>query len=83
VSAPTRQGPAFGAGLDSVMVGRGLLLLGFVCLAVVVLTHLPERLRVFPGMGWGLRSSPGHYLGFVSAVLGCAAFDRWHDLDQL
>jgi hypothetical protein len=54
------------------MVGRGLLLLGFVCLAVVVLTHVAEWLRVFPGMGWGLRSSPGHYLDFVSAVLGCA-----------
>ena len=57
--------------LDSVMVGRGLLLVGFVCLAVVVLTHVAEWLRVFPGMGWGLRSSPGHYLNFVSAVLGC------------
>jgi hypothetical protein len=72
VSALTRQGLAFGAGLDSVMVGRGLLLLGFVCLAVVVLTHVAEWLRVFPGMGRGLRSSPGHYLDFVSAVLGCA-----------
>jgi len=57
--------------LDSVMVGRGLLLFGFVCLGVVVLTHVAEWLRVFPGMGWGLRSSPGHYLNFVSAVLGC------------
>jgi uncharacterized membrane protein YdcZ (DUF606 family) len=35
--------------LDSVMVGRGLLLFGFVCLAVVVLTHVAEWLRVFPG----------------------------------
>jgi hypothetical protein len=65
--------PALGCSqLDSVMVGRGLLLLGFVCLAVVVLTHVAEWLRVFPGMGWGLRSSPGHYLDFVSALLGCA-----------
>jgi len=31
------------------MVGRGLLLFGFVCLAVVVLTHVAEWLRVFPG----------------------------------
>jgi hypothetical protein len=37
-----------------------------------VLTHVAEWLRVFPGMGWGLRSSPGHYLDFVSALLGCA-----------
>ena len=35
--------------LDSVMAGRGLLLFGFVCLAVVVLTHVAEWLRVFPG----------------------------------
>ena len=35
--------------LDSVMDGRGLLLFGFVCLAVVVLTHVAEWLRVFPG----------------------------------
>jgi hypothetical protein len=46
------EGPAFRSRLDSVMVGRGLLLLGFVCLAVVVLTHVAEWLRVFPGMGW-------------------------------
>jgi hypothetical protein len=54
------------------MVGRGLLLLGFVCLAVVVLTHVAEWLRLFSGMGWGLPNSPGHYVDFASAVLGCA-----------
>ena len=53
-------------------VGRCLLLLGFVCLTMMVFTHVAERLRLFPGMGWGLSDSPGHYLDFVSAVLGCA-----------
>jgi hypothetical protein len=52
-------------------VGRCLLLLGFVCLTVMVLTHVAERLHVIPGMGWGLPDSPGHYLDFVIALLGC------------
>ena len=51
-------------------VGRWLLLLSFVCLVIVVLTHVAEMLHVFPGMGWGLPDSPGHYLDLVSAVLG-------------
>lgn len=51
-------------------VGRWLLLFGFVCLVIVVLTHVAEMLNVFPGMGWGLPNSPGHYLDLVSAVLG-------------
>jgi hypothetical protein len=51
-------------------VGRCLLLLGFVCLAMAVFTHVAEKLRLFPGMGWGLPDSPGHYLDFVSVVLG-------------
>ena len=54
----------------AVMVGRLLLLLSFVCLVIVVLTHLAEMFHLFPGMGWGLPNSPGHYLDFVSAVLG-------------
>jgi hypothetical protein len=52
--------------------GRCLLLLGFVCLVIVVLTHVAEKLDMLPGMGWGLPNSPGHYLDFVSAVLGSA-----------
>jgi hypothetical protein len=52
-------------------VTRRLLLSGFVCLVIVVLTHIAEMLNVFPGMGWGLPDSPGHYLDLVSAVLGC------------
>jgi hypothetical protein len=55
-----------------VTLGRFLLLLGFVCLAIVVLTHVAEELHMFPGMGWGSPDSPGHYLDFTSAVLACA-----------
>ena len=53
-------------------VGRSLLLFGFACLTVMVFTHVAEGLHFFPGMGWGLPDSPGHYLDFVSAGLGCA-----------
>jgi branched-subunit amino acid transport protein len=53
-------------------VGRSLLLVGFVCLAIAVFTHIAEMLHVFPGMGWGLPHSPGHYLDFTSAALACA-----------
>ena len=53
-------------------VGRCLLLLGFVCQLIVVFAHVAEELHLFPGMGWGLPDSPGHYLDLVSAVLGCA-----------
>jgi hypothetical protein len=51
------------------MVGRCLLLLGFVCLAMMVFTHLAERLRLFSGMGWGLPDSPGHYLDLSAPYL--------------
>ncbi len=51
-------------------VGRCLLFLAFVCLVIIVLTHVAERLHVFPGMGWGLPDSPGHYLDLFSAVFG-------------
>jgi hypothetical protein len=40
------------------------------CFAVVVLTHVAERLHVLPGMGWGLPDSPGHYLDLFGAVCG-------------
>jgi hypothetical protein len=53
-------------------VGRSLLLFGFVCLTVTVLTHIAEGLHLLPIMGWGLPESPGHYLDLVSAVFGCA-----------
>lgn len=51
---------------------RVLLLAGCGCLAIVVLTHVAERLDVLPGMGWGLPDSPGHYLDLVSAISGAA-----------
>jgi hypothetical protein len=50
---------------------RVLQLIGAGCLAVVVFAHVAETLKLFPVMGWGLPSSPGHYLDLVSAVLGC------------
>jgi hypothetical protein len=33
-----------------------------------MLTHVAERLRILPGMGWGLPDSPGHYLDLVCAI---------------
>ncbi len=39
-------------------VGRSLLLVGFVCLAIVVFTHIAETLHVFPGMGWACQTAP-------------------------
>ena len=36
-------------------------------LVLVVLTHVAEGLGLFPGMGWGARNSPGHYLDLGSA----------------
>ncbi len=50
------------------MIARFLLLAGCGCLAVVVLTHVAERLHWFAGMGWGQPSSPGHYLDLFSAI---------------
>jgi hypothetical protein len=55
---------------EAMTVGRWLLVFGFGCLAVVVLTHIAEKLSLFPAMGWGLPDSPGHYLDLTSAVLG-------------
>jgi hypothetical protein len=43
---------------------------GFVCLLIMVLTHVAEAWRVLPGMGWGLPNSPGHYLDLFSAISG-------------
>ena len=45
---------------------------GFGFLAVVVLTHIAEKLNLFPVMGWGLPDSPGHYLDLITTVLGTA-----------
>lgn len=51
---------------------RLLAVLGIAFLIVVVLTHVAERWHFFPGMGWGLPNSPGHYLDLASAILGVA-----------
>ena len=50
---------------------RLLQVIGAGCLVVVVLTHVAEAYKLFPVMGWGLPTSPGHYLDLVSAILGC------------
>jgi hypothetical protein len=51
-----------------------LQLLGAGCLALVVVTHVCEALRLFPWMHWGLEHSVGHYLDFGSAVLALMLF---------
>ena len=50
---------------------RLLQLIGAGCVVVVVLTHVAEAFKLLPIMGWGLPTSPGHYLDLISAVLGC------------
>lgn len=47
-----------------------LALLGAALLTVMVLTHLCEAWRLFPGMGWGREHTAGHYLDQGSAVVG-------------
>ena len=55
--------------------GRALVqLAGATFLIVVVLTHVAEAFGLFPGMGWGLPDSPGHYIDLVSAVAGLILF---------
>jgi len=51
-------------------VTRLLVLGGFLCLLIVVLIHVAEHYQLFPGMGWGLPNSPGHYLDLFSALGG-------------
>ena len=51
-----------------------LQLLGTGGLVVVVLAHVCEALHLFPGMGWGLEASIGHYLDLGSALVGITAF---------
>ena len=59
---------------DAMRVAHWLQLFGFVCLAVLVMSHIAEKLELFPVMGWGLTDSPGHYLNLTIAALGCALF---------
>lgn len=51
-----------------------LQLLGAGCLVVVVVTHVFEALRLIPWMNWGMEHSIGHYIDFVSAILGVTLF---------
>lgn len=51
-----------------------LQLLGAGCFVVVVLTHVAEALQLFPWMHWGMEHSVGHYIDFLSAVLGLTLF---------
>jgi len=62
---------ALSHGKHAVTIWRFLQLLGAVCLVIVVLTHIAEGFQFLPAMGWGLPNSAGHYLDFVSAILGC------------
>jgi hypothetical protein len=52
-----------------VIIARLLQGIGTACLIIVLFTHVAERFRIFPAMGWGLPDSPGHYLDLVSAIL--------------
>ena len=53
------------------MIGpRTLTIAGGACWLIVVLIHVAEWQHIFPGMGWGLPVSPGHYLDLSSAIGG-------------
>ena len=49
-------------------------LIGAGCLVAVALCHICEALRLFPGMGWGLEHSVGHYLDLLCASLCVTLF---------
>ena len=56
-----------------------------VCALAVIVTHLFERLHMFPFMGWGQPRTPGHYLDLASAILaaiflcaGAFRYFRWN-----
>ena len=55
-------------------VSASLQVIGAASLVVVVLCHVFEALDLFPGMGWGLEHSAGHYLDLSSALLGLTLF---------
>ncbi|MBO0734879.1 MAG: hypothetical protein J2P49_11315 [Methylocapsa sp.] len=55
-------------------VWRFLQFFGSACLIVVVLTHIAETAGLLTSMGWGLPNSAGHYLDFISAILGLTLF---------
>jgi hypothetical protein len=63
--------------------GSLLQLLGAGCLVMVVLTHLCEAVHLFPWMQWGMEHSVGHYIDFVSAILGVTLFPIGYLLHSL
>ena len=58
-------------------------LFGAGCILVVVLTHVCEGLHLFPGMGWGIEHSAGHYVDLAGAVLGVTLFPAGYLLHAL
>ncbi|HKU22145.1 MAG TPA: hypothetical protein VJQ50_14085 [Terriglobales bacterium] len=63
--------------------GSVLQLLGAGCLLLVILAHLCDGLHLFPGIGWGLKHSAGHYLDLCSAVLSLLLFPAGYLLHAL
>jgi len=55
-------------------VGSFLQLVGAGCLVLVVFTHVFEALHLMAWMNWGMEHSVGHYIDFVSAILGFTLF---------
>jgi hypothetical protein len=51
-----------------------LQVVGAGCLVIVVLTHICEALGLFVWMYWGLKSSVGHYLDLLCAIVGVTVF---------
>ena len=51
-----------------------LQVVGAGCLVIVVLTHICEALGLFAWMHWGLKSSAGHYLDLLCAIVGVTVF---------
>jgi hypothetical protein len=60
-----------------------LQLVGAGCLVVVVLTHVFEAFHLFPSMHWGHKPGVGHYIDFLSAVLGLSLFSTGYLLHSL
>ena len=56
-----------------------LLLSGFVCLVIVVLTHIAEMLNVFPGMGGACQTVLGCMLLIVGIIVGFSR-QQWSKL---
>jgi hypothetical protein len=52
-------------------------------LMAVVLAHIAEAFRLFPGMGWGQPDSAGHYLDLFGAALGLILFPLGYIFDAL